>query len=140
MNDALQNDCTDKRLIEWSNRCWAHEIVFSTTQMKDLVGVSCDFLESMAGYGVPPEMMDVLARSEFLHVEFETMNGASTRMAFLATEADFVAIGDDCDGVFELLGWMTHDAFWEYLGSFPNIFKHLQPGCERSRSANRLLS
>lgn len=126
MTEELQNGCTDKRFLEWTDRAWAHEVVYGTEQLPKLSGDWLEIVEEgLASLGITPDEIRVITQGEFLVVEFDSVTKGSYS-AFLGTNYDLVVICHESDSGADIDGLMTHAAFWDYLGSFPNIYKHLK--------------
>lgn len=124
----LTNGCTDPRLPEWEERAFAHEVVCSAVQIAGLDGRLRQLVDGLADFGVEADVLATLGRSQFCLIEFDSMVCSETRIAMLATEGDLIVIGRETGDGLELDGLMTHDSFWAYLGSYPNIYKHLKVG------------
>lgn len=125
---TLNNGCADERLVGWSERAVAHEVVGACYQMASLNENWIAIIEDLETYGVLPAELGVLKCSEFLFVEFEAICGEGGYIALLATGADTVILCRDMSDGVEIVGTMSHHGFWAYLGSFPNVFKHLKVG------------
>lgn len=135
---TLTNGCTNPLLPEWEDHAWAHEVVFSSTQWSKLSANWLEIVEGLTVFGVAAGDLAALNRGEFLCVEFGYLGAGDTYIAVLSTAADLVVITEDTEDGVDLQGLMTHQGFWDYLGSFPNIYKHLKVGNGREKYWQRV--
>ncbi|PIE43041.1 MAG: hypothetical protein CSA50_07050 [Gammaproteobacteria bacterium] len=125
----------DKRLLDWSERAIAHQVVFETRVLKNLNEggwKSRLFLRHILTTEVGKQTdTSVLKHSEALMIEFGAMGRKCSAVLFseIATVALFVDISDE---EVELIGFHDPDGFWQYLDSFPNWYKFMTSNCPRA--------
>ncbi|WP_415912382.1 hypothetical protein [Neptuniibacter sp. QD37_11] len=129
----LQNGCTDKRLPEWAERAWAHSVVNSSQQWSEISKEWFEIIAQVETMGATDDDLAALANTECLYVGFVSLDAGDSQAALLCTAADIVVLLYEYDDFTEAEGLMTHEAFWEYLGSFPNVYKHLRIGNGRQK-------
>lgn len=123
MKNELRNGCTDTRLIDWTKRAQAHEVTISTEMVT--IDTSGNRRTSISERVSGSDMWNdnVITKSEGLFVTFNTFS-KDLKTCLMLTELDLVILFDDYDDEWEFFGEMTRQQFWNYLGSFPNAYKH----------------
>ena len=103
----LSNNCTDKRLIDWSDCAWAHEVTH-TTSMTVINTENHDNVTERVTYSKIWNDSR-LHKSEALFISFSTMTESKTFL--LLTALDLVLAFNDFDDGWEFFGEMTHQQF-----------------------------
>ena len=122
--NKLINGCTDKRLIEWQTKASQYEVVNTIMQMKIIDIIERDKI--FVDYGISVEV-----EQNCLLVGIKNINDYQVD-ALLLTKDDIVLLRDieEIEGGLAdagPIGTMSHNNFWNWLESFPNINKWLNP-------------